>query len=93
MIVDKRIYYSNVSHRARTVYCYLCDRANRKGQCWPTVMTIALDLNISTRTVYRALKDLEKDGFIRRQKQFIKRGEPAQNLYSLKDIEGVRKYV
>ena len=93
MIVDKRIYYSNVSHRARTVYCYLCDRANRKGQCWPTVMTIALDLNISTRTVYRALKELEKDRFIMRQKQFIKRGEPAQNLYSLKDIEGVRKYV
>ena len=87
LIVDKRIYYSGVSHRARTVYCYLCDKADKKGQCWPTVMTIALDLAISTRTVYRALKDLEQDGFIIRQKQYIRRGEPAQNLYSLKGIK------
>ena len=90
MIVDKRIYISRLPHRAKPVYCYLCDRADPQGHCWPSTVTMALDLAISRRTVFRALKDLEDEGFIRRQKQYGKDGEQLTNLYSLK---GVRKNV
>ncbi len=87
MIVDKRIYYSNVPHRAKTVYCYLCDRANKKGLCWPSALTIALDLAISKRTVFRALKELEEEGFIKRIRQYGKYGEQVENLYCLKEVK------
>lgn len=90
MIVDRRIYYSDVPHRAKTVYCYLCDRANRRGQCWPSTLSIAQDLGISRRTVFRALNDLERKGFIKRSGRYRTDGGSSSNLYLIK---GVRKNV
>ena len=63
MIVPRRIYDLGLPHRAVSVFCYLCDRANKKGICWPSTVTIARDLNISRRTVFRALKDLDMIGY------------------------------
>lgn len=32
-----------LSHRAKTVYMYLKDRANADGTCWPSIRRIAED--------------------------------------------------
>ena len=40
----RNIYNSNLSHRARSVYMYLKDRADSEGRCWPAIRTIALEL-------------------------------------------------
>ena len=48
MIVPERIYDENLPHRAVSVYCYLCGRADKKGECFPSVRTVAEDLHIST---------------------------------------------
>ena len=40
---------TELPHRARTVYMYLCDRAGG-GSCWPGIKTIARDLHLSPRT-------------------------------------------
>ena len=51
----RNIYNSNLSHRARSVYMYLKDRADSEGRCWPAIRTIALELGLSRSTVKRAL--------------------------------------
>ena len=54
----RNIYSSDLSHRARSVYMYLKDRADRDGKCWPAIKTIARELGLSSSTVKRALDDL-----------------------------------
>jgi len=53
------IYAEDLSHREKTVYIYLRDRADASGICWPGIKTIAGELGLSPRTVQRALADLE----------------------------------
>ena len=38
------IYASELPHRDIVVYMYLKHRANAEGRCWPSVRTIAKDL-------------------------------------------------
>ena len=83
MIVPRRIYDLGLPHRAVTVFCYLCDRANRNGICWPSTVTIAKDLNISRRTVFRALNDLEKKNLIIRRHRHRPNSGRSSNLYEL----------
>ena len=77
------IYTSELSHRARTVYMYLKDRANNKGQCWPGIKTIAVDLDLSTSTVRRALDDLSKAGLVSKTHRWRENGSYSSNLYQL----------
>lgn len=69
--------------RARMVYMYLRDRANKDGSCWPAVKTIARDLKLSRSTVKRALRDLEQTGYLEKQKRYRKNGSCTSNLYTL----------
>lgn len=47
----RSIYASDLSHRAKSVYMYLKDRADSEGRCWPAIKTIALELGLSRSTV------------------------------------------
>ena len=58
MAYFQNIYHSDLSHRARSVYMYLKDRADSEGRCWPGIRTIAAELGFSRSTVKRALDDL-----------------------------------
>lgn len=71
-------------HRARTVYMYLRDRAGRNKDCWPSVNTIASDLNLSRSTVKRALNDLNKAGLIDKEPRYRKNGSHTSNRLILK---------
>lgn len=73
-----------LSHRARTVYMYLRDRADAEGKCWPGVKRIASDLHLSRRTVQRALADLESAGYIERNERYRSNGGQSSNLYTVK---------
>ena len=35
----RNIYSSDLSHRARSVYMYLKDRADKDDKCWPAIKT------------------------------------------------------
>lgn len=35
------LYSMELPHRAVSVYIYLYDRANKNGECWPAIPTIA----------------------------------------------------
>ena len=78
------IYSDNtLPHRAKTVYMYLQNMAVSSGQCWPGIRTIAADLGLSRSTVKRALADLEKHGYIEKERRYRDNGSSTSNLYKL----------
>lgn len=79
------IYAACLSKRATLVIFYLINRANQELTCFPSVGTIARECNISTRTVQRALNDLEEAGFLERESRFHERGGQKSNLYKISE--------
>ena len=82
------LYKSDVPHRAVAVYLYLADRANKKGECWPAIPTIAVDLKLSESTVRRAVKDLKKEGLLSTQQRFRENGGKSSLCYKLRQGKG-----
>ena len=77
------LYRSELPHRARSVYIYLSDRANKKGECWPAIPTIAKELKLSESTVRRALRDLRKAGLIGTEQRYRTNGAKSSLCYRL----------
>ncbi|MBS5284765.1 MAG: helix-turn-helix domain-containing protein [Clostridiales bacterium] len=78
-----KIYASELPHRAKAVYMYLKDRCNATGQCYPAIGTIARELNLSRRTVERAIQDLEKAGLLQKEQRWRENGGRSSLLYTL----------
>lgn len=76
-------------HRARTVYMYLHDRSGAAGSCWPGIRTIAANLHLSRSTVKRALRDLEKAGYLLRETRRRENGGCTSNRYVLRQSANV----
>lgn len=77
------IYAGKIPHRAKVVYMYLRDRADAKGECWPGIARIASDLDMSRTTVKRALGDLIKNAYIKKEPRFRDNGSYSSNLYTI----------
>ncbi len=75
--------YNNqeLSHRAKAVYIYLKDHANKEGACWPGIKTIAAGVSLSRSTVKRALDDLVKAGLVVKARRWRENGSLSSNLY------------
>ena len=73
-----------LNHRAKAVYIYLKDHANKEGTCWPGINTIAAGVSLSRSTVKRALDDLVKTGLVEKSKRWRENGSLTSNLYLLK---------
>jgi DNA-binding transcriptional regulator YhcF (GntR family) len=86
-LLIERVYSLELTQRATLVAFYLINRADREGTCFPGVKTIAKECNISTRTVQRALNDLEEAGFLARESRFHVQGGQRSNLYYLQVLE------
>lgn len=78
------LYRRSLPHRAVSVYIYLADRANKDGECWPAIPTIARELKLSQSTVRRALQDLRKEELLETEQRYRKHGGKSSLLYSLK---------
>ena len=81
MAYFQNIYRSDLSHRARSVYMYLKDRADSEGRCWPGIRTIAAELGFSRSTVKRALDDLYGAGLLTREPRWRENGSLSSDLY------------
>lgn len=77
------LYKSELPHRARIVYIYLSDRANKQGECWPAIPTIASELKLSESTVRRALRDLRKAGLITSKQRYRTNGAKSSLCFTL----------
>ena len=69
--------------RAKLVYFYLHDRMDKSRIAWPGINRIAADLGISRSTVKRALKDLEKTGYIEIKPAYRENGSFTSNRYHI----------
>lgn len=81
------LYSSELPHRARAVYMYLHDRADKDGKCYPAIGTIARELKLSRSTVKRAIADLEKSGCLRKEQRWRENGGKSSNLYYIKQSD------
>ncbi len=77
------LYRMDLSHRAVSVYIYLYDRANKHGECWPAIPTIAKELKLSQSTIRRALNDLRKAGLITTEQRYREKGGKSSLLYKI----------
>lgn len=75
------VYTSELPHRARAVYMYLHDRADKDGKCYPAIGTIARELKLSRSTVKRAITDLEQSGHLRKEQRWRENGGKSSNMY------------
>ena len=65
--------------RAKAVYIYLKDHANKEGTCWPGINTIAAGVSLSRLTVKRTL-----DGLVEKTHRWRENGSLTSNLYQVK---------
>lgn len=93
LILPRRIYDLGLSHKAVSVYCYLANCADRKGECFPSVRRIAEDLKVSRATVFRAFNELEKNELLERFPRHHIQGGRRSSLYKIKGEIGVKKNV
>ena len=80
------LYKMDLQHRAVAVYIYLADRANRDGECWPAIPTIASELKLSQSTVRRALQDLRKAELLETEQRYRAKGGKSSLLFRLKSL-------
>ena len=77
------LYQMDLPHRAVAVYTYLYDRANKNGECWPSVKTIAGDIKLSPATVRRAIKDLKNAKLLTTKQRYRSNGEKSSLLFKI----------
>lgn len=78
------LYQMDLPHRDVSVYIYLYDRADKNGECLPSVNTITGDIKLSPATVRRAIKDLKKAGLIKTEQRYREKGGKSTLLFRLK---------
>lgn len=78
------LYRMELPHRAVAVYLYLYDRANRDGECWPSIPTIARELKLSESTVRRAIQDLKKAELLVTEQRYRARGGKSSLLFQIR---------
>ena len=81
------LYHAELPHRAICVYLYLANRANRSGECWPAIPTIAQELKLSQATVRRAIRDLEREDLLKTVQRYRPNGGKSSLLYSLSAVQ------
>ena len=72
-----------LSARAKQVLVYLHDRANKDGESWYAINTLAKDLSLSRSTIKRALAELIRQGRVEKQVRFRENGGCSSNYYQL----------
>lgn len=65
----------------------LAQRINPDGQCWPSQRTIAEDANLSPRSVWQSLEELEAAGWISRERRSKRTGHRSSDLITLRTLE------
>lgn len=77
------LYATDLPHRAKLVYIYLLDRADKEGKAWPGLNTIARELSLSRSTVKRAIRDLEQAELLKKEAHYRENGSATSNRYYL----------
>ena len=85
----QRVYKANLSPSACLIICYLIERSNKEGTCFPSVRTISSETNLSRRTVQRCLRVLEGLKYICCEARTAQYGRRTSNLYKVVITEAI----
>ena len=77
------LYRGEVSNRAVSNFLYLKDRADKNGECWPSIPTIAKELKVSESTIRRAVKELERERLLKTEQRYRPNSGKSSLLYIL----------
>jgi hypothetical protein len=58
-----------VTGNRKVVLLYVAERADERGHCWPRLKTIAQGCGLNPHTASTHLRELERDGLLRRARQ------------------------
>lgn len=78
------IYRDDVSDTAVALYQYLYGRAGEKGYCWPSINTMSHELKRCRTTIKKALRELERKGYIDTEQQRRPNGSKTSSMYHIK---------
>ena len=84
MAVYERIYMDDLPQRAIALWLYLSRRANKDGQCWPSINRIARELHMSRSTVKRAIDDLEARHWLITEERWRSDGGSTSLMYTIR---------
>ena len=85
-MIDRIKVYADteLTHRAKLVYLYLLERADRKNNtCFPSVKTISREVVLSESSVKRSLNELLERNYITKEHRFRNNGGKSSNLYCI----------
>ena len=74
---------TKLSAKAKQVLVYLQDRANKNGESWYAIGTMAKDLSLSRSTIKRALAELIRQGRVEKHARLRENGGRTSNQYWL----------
>lgn len=90
-MLSNDIFKMDLDPYAFVVYAYLVSCAGTKGECWPSIPTVAKTLGISPTTVQSRIKYLEDNRYITRinNSGLSEVGTPRtfNNHYTVKDFD------
>ena len=78
------IFLDDLPPRAIALWMYLMLRANKHGQCWPSIDRIAAEMHTSRSTIKRAIQDLEETGWLETKQRYRPDGSKASLLFTVK---------
>lgn len=68
---------------AKAVLICLADYADENGVAWPSIPTLAAEVQASERTIQRCIRSLEEAGLLTRSERHRKDGGDTSNAYNL----------
>lgn len=83
MIVPEKIYKLKLTSTEINIYQYLCSRANKQGECFPSQTTIAKAVNMHRSTVNQAIRRLQDKNLIIIEQRRRDNGGTSSNLYRI----------
>ena len=83
MIVPEKIYKLKLTSTEINVYQYLCSRANKQGECFPSQTTIAKAVNMHRSTVNQAIRRLQDKNLLIIEQRRRDNGGTSSNLYRI----------
>ena len=81
----KELYLADLPPRACSVYYYLFHKCYNKDSCFPSISTICKETKLSRSTVKRAIRDLERAGFI--DKECDTKWYPQKDYHTMYVVE------
>ena len=86
MLVPEKIYKLQLSSTEINVYQYLCSRANKERECFPSQTTIAKAVKMHRSTVNQVIKRLQDKKLIIITQRKRDNGGTSSNLYRIEVI-------